>query len=61
MGRHKAPTLHLRYTHQMETVTYSESLAKLRDLVDQVHDEAYRQRSLEEYDHAQDHDRSDLT
>lgn len=53
--------MHLFHTHQIETGTYPESLAKLRDLHDQVHDEAYRHRSIDEYDHAKDHDRSDLT
>ncbi len=54
--------MHLdRRHHRIETVTYPESLAKLRDLHDQVHDDAYRYRTPEEYDNAKDHDRSDLT
>lgn len=43
-------------TKRLRTVTDVESLDKLRDLHDQVHDAAYRHRSPGEY-----HDRSDLT
>jgi hypothetical protein len=54
---------HLSRTHGIDTVTYPDSLAKLRDLHDQVHDDAYRHRprSPDELDPRRDHDRSDLT
>jgi hypothetical protein len=45
----------------METVTHLESLAELRDLHDQVHDDVYRHRSPGEFDDSRDHERSDLT
>jgi hypothetical protein len=47
---------HLSRRHRIETFTDGESLDKLRDVHDQVHDDAYRHRSPSE-----DHDRSDLT
>jgi hypothetical protein len=53
--------MHLGRTHRMEADTCPEPLAKLRDLHDRVHDDAYRHRSPDELDPQKDHDRSDLT
>ena len=52
---------HLNRTHRIKPGTYSESLSKLWDLHDQAHDEAYSERSPDEYHDHRDHDRSDLT
>jgi hypothetical protein len=52
---------HLSRRHRIETVTYPESFGKLCNLHDQVHDDAYRDRSPDEYHDSDDHDRSDLT
>jgi hypothetical protein len=55
--------MHLNRTHRMDPVTYPESLAKLRDLHDQLHDGAYPHHSPEERrGHGQrNHHRTDLT
>ena len=50
---------HLDRRHRIDPGTYPESLAKLRDLHDQVHDDAYRHRIPNEGDPRRDHDRSD--
>jgi hypothetical protein len=52
---------HLARTHRIDPVTYPESLVKLRDLHDQVHDDAYRHRNPGELDFQRAHERSDLT
>jgi hypothetical protein len=53
--------MHLNHRHRIEPVTCPESLAELMDLHDQVHDDAYRHRSPEEYNHVMNHERSNLT
>jgi hypothetical protein len=55
--------MHLNRAHRMDPVTYPESLAKLRDLHDQLHDGAYPYHSPEERDgHGhRNHHRTDLT
>lgn len=52
---------HLKRTHRIGTATLPESLAKLGDLHDQLHDDAYRNRSPGEYRNSDHHDRRDLT
>ena len=51
----------LSRTHGIEPSTYPESLAKLWDLHDERHDDAYRQRKPGEYYSQRDDDRSRLT
>lgn len=51
---------HLSRRHRIEGITYPESLVELRDLHDQVHDDAHPRPHGEFYD-SRDHDRNDLT
>jgi hypothetical protein len=57
----KRLSTHLSRTHEIEPSTYPESFAKLWDLHDELHDDAYRQRKPDEFYPQRDHDRSDLS
>jgi hypothetical protein len=52
---------HLTRTHHGIELADTQSLVQMRNLHDEVHDEAYHQRTPEKFDHHRDHDRSDLT